>query len=33
MSVYREVADILMGIALVGIVYLLIEAAIRWWRR
>lgn len=32
MSVYREVADILMGLALVGVVYLAIEGVLAWRR-
>lgn len=31
MNVYREVADILMGLALVGVVYLIVDTVLRWW--
>jgi hypothetical protein len=31
MSVYREVADILMSLAFVGLVYIIVDTVLRWW--
>lgn len=33
MNVYREVADILMGLAFVGLVYIVVDTVLRWWQQ